>query len=264
MTKNSLASAILAIGCLMSVDRSGAMDATGSAARLAAAGGLAGELIELKAGNRGFVALYSAQELALPGRGAAVLLHDQGTHLNSHEVIRPLRLGLSAAGWDSLALALPTGYAGATRTQWLGRDNAMTARLQAGIDWLATRELSNFVIVALGDSAPVALRFAKDQQPAGLRALVIISSALYNDGPIDELASLGELQLPVLDIYAERDAPHITSNAALRRRAAAANPKYRQATIADAVAGYAGLEDNLLHRIRAWLATQAGDRPDKQ
>ncbi len=263
MTKISLASLILCIGCLVTARQSGAIDASQAAARLATAGGLTGELIELQASERGFVALYLSHEPALPGRGAALLLHDQGTNLNSREVIRPLRLGLSAAGWDTLALELPAAYSGETRSRWLARGDMLTARLQAGLDWLAQRELTNYSIIALGDSASIALRFAKDRQPPGLLALVMVSSALQDDAANDDLTSLGELQLPVLDIYAERDSAHITRNAALRRRAAAANLKYRQASLPGAKAGFPGMQDYLLHSIGAWLAAQAIDRPDE-
>ncbi len=72
---------------------------------------LDGEVIELTAGGTPFVAIHRPQTRDT-ATGSVVLLHGRGTNANSYRVVRPLRIGLSEHGWNTLSLHLPMVYGG--------------------------------------------------------------------------------------------------------------------------------------------------------
>ena len=197
--------------------------------------------------------------------GGIILLHDQGTSANSLELIRPLRLGLSQAGWDTLSLQLPSAPRDQIVASSQSRRTIILGRLQAGLAWLKARKSLNQAIIAQGDSGEPALKFASEKPPRELRALVLVSSRIEPakaDGVTDALVGI---RLPVLDIYAERDHATVLDAAQARRHAAAGrkDKQYSQAEVPGAVPGFFGLEDSLLSRVRGWLAVNAkGDATD--
>ena len=222
------------------------------------------EIVELDADGGGFIAFFQASRRDR-SHGGIILLHDQGTSANSLELIRPLRLGLSQAGWDTLSLQLPSAPRDRVPAASQSRRTVILARLQAGMAWLIARKSLNQAIVAQGDSGGPALQFASEKPPRELRALVLLSSPIEPaeaDGAADALV---RIRLPVLDIYAERDHDAVLDAAQARRNAAAGreDKQYRQAEVPGAVPGFFGLEDSLLSRVRGWLAVNAkGDAID--
>ena len=218
---------------------------------------LDGEVVELAAGETPFVAIHRAQTRDTT-TGSVVLLHGRGTNANSHGVIRPLRIGLSEHGWDTLSVQLPQVRAGARGGAWLDNADAIEARLQAALDWLTQRERLNQVIVALGGSAPVALRFVAGRDPKSVRALVLVSvnSEFSADTDRQALADLGR---PLLDVFAERDTIPVTDGAPARLRVAreAGAKGYTQRQIAGATLDFPGQEAQLLAVIRSWLNANA-------
>ncbi len=195
------------------------------------------------------------------GGARSLLLHDPAHNADSHAVIRPLRLGLAEAGWDTLSLQLPTPYPGETHQAWLARSPSIAARIRAGLDWLKQQGQLNQVLLAEGGSSAALLQFASQGTPAELQALVLISPPLEQGSA--GLSALGEVKLPLLDVYAERDLAVVRDGADLRRRAAQGSPdtRYRQRMVAGAVADYPGLQDALLATVRSWLAATAEGRP---
>lgn len=234
------------------------------ASGLLPSGDIGGEIVELETDGGGFIAIFQKSQRD-PSHGGIILLHDQGTSANSLEVIRPLRLGLSQVGWDTLSLQLPSGPRDRVGAASQSRRTVIAGRLQAGLAWLKTRKSLNQAIVAQGDSAGPTLQFAAESPPRELRALVLVSS-LIEPAAADGLAdTLIRIRLPVLDIYAERDHGAVLDAAQVRRDAAARreDKKYSQVDIPGSVPGFFGLEESLLSRIRGWLAVNAkGDAID--
>ena len=131
---------------------------------------LDGELVTLPGAGRSFVAIHRPQTRGQP-IGAIVLLHGRGTNADSHEVIRPLRIGLSEAGWETLSLQLPVTFPGARPDAWLDNADQIVAALQSALDWLKQRDQRNQAVLAVGDSGLIALRHAAATVPRELQAL---------------------------------------------------------------------------------------------
>lgn len=208
--------------------------------------------VELPTPHGSVVALHRARQRG-DGRGGVVLLHDLGAGPDSLTVMRPLREGLAEAGWDTLSLPLPQVAAHRGRAAWQADAERIEARLAAGLGWFDGRGLPNQVIVAHGASAAQAVAFAAAQTAPGLRAVVLISATWR---PADAET---RLRVPLLDIYAERDAAAVIDAAAARRSAAMAerNSDYRQVVVPGALPGFHATEGNLLARVRAWLSAYA-------
>jgi pimeloyl-ACP methyl ester carboxylesterase len=188
-----------------------------------------------------------------------VLLHDARGSADSREVIRPLRLGLAAAGWDTLSLQLPLAGRDEGNAARTARQAAIAQRLTAGLAWLKDRQLDQAVVVAQGDSAAAALRLATQTPPAAFGALVLVSSPMTGETADEQAARVA---MPLLDVLAQRDVAAVLEGAAARDAAARAADKsdYRQVAVADGVAGFAGSEEVLVSTVRAWLAANT-DRP---
>lgn len=222
----------------------------------AAPSDLEDEFIRLETGDGAFEAIFRARQQGDP-RGGLILLHDENGNADSLEVIRPLRLALSDAGWDTLSLQLSGHYRDTDRAHWLARGPQIVARLTSGIDWLKGRGIDRLVILAQGASGTVALQWVAAQKTApDVRALVLVSTPWTTVDEIDGMVALRQAKLPILDIYAQRDIAAVVDTAAARRLAAqeAGNTGFRQRFVAGATPGFRGLETGLLADMRAWLA----------
>ena len=172
---------------------------------------LDGEVVELAAGETSFVAIHRPQTRDT-ATGSVVLLHGRGTNANSHRVIRPLRIGLSEHGWNTLSLQLPLVQAGAAESAWLDNVDVIKARLQSALDWLTQRNQRNQVVIGVGDSALLALRLVATQRPQSVRALVLLSVPADFSADTDRQA-LTDLERPLLDVFAERDTVPVAQGA---------------------------------------------------
>lgn len=212
------------------------------------------EIVELQAAQTTFRAIHRPRQGG-KARGSIVLLHDGMTNADSLEVIRPLRLAMADAGWDTLSLQLPGGYRDEPPGAWLARREAIDARLQAGLDWLQSRAQTARVVIGLGESGSVAVRRAA-RQSTQIQALVVISYPIDSAAEKDDLEALRRLAMPTLDLYAERDTAAVQASAAMRRQVALDGQltAYRQAVVAGATPGFGGLEEPLVSDVRAWLA----------
>ena len=215
-----------------------------------------GEFIRFETGDGAFDAIFRARQHGDP-RGGLILLHDQNGNADSLDVIRPLRLALSNAGWDTLSLQLSGTYRDTDRAHWLARGPQIVARLTSGIDWLKGRGIDGLVILAQGASGNIVLQWVAARKTGpDVHALVLVSTPWTTADETDEMTALRQLKLPILDIYAQRDIAAVVDTAAARRLAAqeAGNTGFRQRFVPGATPGFRGLETGLLADIRAWLA----------
>lgn len=220
-----------------------------------------GTVVRLSAGQASAVALHRAGQLAR-SRGAAIILHPPGGNADDPTRVRPLRLGLSDAGWDTLAVQLPARLVSESPLQWLARNEQLIPLLIAASQWLEQRGQSNQVLLGIGSSGLAALSFVAGPNAARIQALVLISTVIERDSEAGN--QLLTLQKPLLDVAAERDRADVLRSAAVKRQLAGHNAAFSQRRIADAGPGFAGMELELVSTVRAWLATHADDRRLRQ
>ncbi len=214
-----------------------------------------GEILKLGAAPAQFIALFqpAAGAAAL---GAVLILHDLGRHPDWPAVIRPLRLGLPPGGFATLAIQLPVLPAAAPRAGYGALVAEAVTRVRAGLADLQARAPGPVAIVGHGLGALAALRcVAQDGCGAAALALIGLPAGDELAPPADPLADLGQAALPVLDLYASRDAPDVLRLAAQRARIGRkASGAWRQVALDAADHDHGGGDEALVRYVRGWLA----------
>ena len=220
------------------------------------------ETVELEAEGWRFLALWR-RSAAADRFGAAVVLHGRGAHADSPFVVRPLALGLPEAGWDTLSLQLPVAGDTASPEAWEALIPEAAPRIRSALAWFAQQGIGSVVLIGHDLGALAAVDFlAQATPPAAVRAVVLISAAAPNGGGSARLTeTLRAVELPVFDVYGQRDLPWIQESARQRRLAArdAGNDAYTQVELPGADHQYTGVEDLLVSRVRGWMRRYAAE-----
>jgi pimeloyl-ACP methyl ester carboxylesterase len=219
-----------------------------------------GEAVTLKTGELEFLALHSAARTAQT-LGAVILLHDRGANPDWREVIHPLRTRLPDHGWETLSIQLPLTAADAAPESYEKLIPEAFPRLAFAVDFLSQRSILNIVLVGHGLGGRTALQWLAQEIPDPVQACVAIGlAAERKETEPGTLNALSRIQLPVLDLYGSRDLGTVLHTTAQRAAAArkAENTRYRQLVIEGADHFFTGQQDQLVSRVRAWLAREAG------
>ena len=213
-----------------------------------------GEVVDLQVGERPIRALHREPQIPQV-RGAVLMLHPPGGSADGTVITRPLRLGLSDGGWETLTVQLPKRFPSESAQQWLNRHALLADTIASASAWLSARGQPKPVIIGIGASGSAALAFAASASPDALQALVLISTPVAAGSVA--LQQLSELTLPVLSVVAERDRRAVLDGAALTRAATIDNNAFEQRVILGADDRYAGTDAAVVAAIRAWLAANA-------
>lgn len=223
-----------------------------------------GRSLRLEGGGGGFFAIHSERQRGRP-RGGVILLHGRDMHPDWPGVIHTLRTGLPEHGWETLALQLPLASPGAG-----GREDSLllaqaAPRIAAAVAFLRSRGLESVVLVGHDLGALMAVAFLRTAGQSDVDALVLVGLPAASGAVEDEpaLSGLGEIRIPLLDLYGSRDAAATTGAPQARADAAvrAGNQSYRQDRIMGADYLFTGMEQSLLARVRSWLTRYAGSPP---
>jgi pimeloyl-ACP methyl ester carboxylesterase len=118
------------------------------------------------------------------------------------------------------------------------------------------------VVLGHGLGALMAVEWlAKDRPPKVVKALVTVGlSADLKGSGSGALGALAGIHLPVLDIFGSDDLPAVRGTARARLAAArrAGNHKYRQVQVEGADHFFHDQDDELVGRVRAWIARVTG------
>jgi len=218
-----------------------------------------GDPMYLKDGEHEFLSIYMRSDSA-ELNGAALVLHGRGANPDWIDVVQPLRVGLTEHAWDTLSIQLPVAREGASDKEWLALVDEAAPRIDAALAFLEERGILNVAVVAHSFGARMAAAYLATRQPPQVRAFVAIGMsadpAQRNSG---NLGALRKLQLPVYDLYGERDLPTVLDSARERKLAAqdAGNNDYRQNQVAGADHFFSGQNEVLLSTVRAWLNKHA-------
>ncbi len=222
---------------------------------------LVGEAHWLSASNVRFLTLLTKSD-ADRRLGRAILLHDAGDNADGAYVIGPLRRYLTDRGWDTLSLQLPRPTELLTKS---GRDELTSLaveRLRAAVKFFNTQGSGPLVLVGHGLGAQMALTYTTAGPREDIRALVAIGLAAAEGNETDPvIQGIAGLQLPMLDLYGDRDRSEVLATAQARHAAAKRNQRkdYRQDRVMGADHHFSGLQESLQRRVASWLRRVAGD-----
>lgn len=217
---------------------------------------LIGEALWLQAGEGGqFLALFVDAEKTA-NEQVAIILHDADSHPDQQPLIRELRTVLPRHRWASLAIQLPLREAGAALEDYYSLVGEADARIQAAIDQAIKIGAKQIVIVGYGIGALMAAA-RLSQNPANVVAFAAISLPVPDSSQagVQTLSLVKNINLPLLDVYAEADWPDVTETAVKRRIACKENPVYRQIRIDGDDHAFRQNYPLLVKRVYSWLAT---------
>jgi dienelactone hydrolase len=219
-----------------------------------------GNPVWLEAESIRFLGIHR-QTTAAKRMGGVILLHDNSTHADWHEVINPLRRHLTERGWDTLSIQIPITDAPSDPATIRALLALSLPRIQAAADFHTDRQVDALVLIGHGMGARMAMNFIS--QPANkIGATVVIGLPMNVDDDQDPVfLAIKEGNIPILDLYGSRDHASVVDSAPLRRTTAVRNGhnRYRLEEVAGADHFFSGLQEELNNRVAAWLRQALGE-----
>jgi dienelactone hydrolase len=197
--------------------------------------------LEIKPGRK-FLAIYAANAKATAG---VIVVHGVGVHpdwgLNN-----PLRSQLAEQGYATLSVQMPVLAAEIRGEQYPPLFPEAGERLRAAVAYLRGRGLEKVAIVSHSMGARMANYFLNHAGDARVDAWVAI-------GILGEFTEPATFKAPVLDLYGENDFPIVLEGAAKRAAAIRTIRGSGQVQVAGADHFFAGMENELVRRVRQFL-----------
>jgi len=214
-----------------------------------------GEAIELDDGRHPFLAIET--ESADPSPRAAVIMHGTGVHPDWPTVVLPLRIGLPESGWHTLSIQMPVLANEAEHADYAAIYDWVPGRIDAAVRYLRQNGFETIVLIAHSQGATMAVHYLSGPHAAVEGLVAIGMSGGIAGGPMDSLAQLPRVGLPVLDLYGTQDLPEVLASAGQRaERGAKTGAVYRQVVVEGADHFFDGEEAELLDAVNAWLDGQ--------
>jgi pimeloyl-ACP methyl ester carboxylesterase len=176
--------------------------------------------------------LPAEQMKAGPARGAALVIHGRGWAPNV-ELYGALRTEIAARGWSTLAIQMPvldgTGKVG----DYVFLYPDAIERIRLAVDWLTARGFTHVAIVSHSLGATMANQYLIRTSDGKVGAWAFL-------GILNGLEDMFRLQIPVLDLYADRDWEVIRYGADERRKQILRIPRSAQIEMKDSDHFYEG------------------------
>lgn len=214
---------------------------------------LDGEAVTLNDGRAEFLAIETASANE-DARKAVIVMHGTGVHPNWPTVVLPLRVGLTESGWHTLSIQMPVLANEAEHAEYAKIYDWVPGRLDAAIDYLRGKGFETVVLVAHSQgSGMTAYYLAGRHRPIDGFVAVGMSGGIPG-GPMDNLAHLSAVTVPMLDLYGSEDLPEVIESAEARAaQAGKAGGDYTQQRVAGADHFFDGEEAELLEAVNTWL-----------
>lgn len=214
-----------------------------------------GEAVKLSDGKEDFLALdMPAEEKSDIG---VLVMHGIGIHPDWPQVVSPLRVGLSEAGWHTLSLQMPILGNEAKGEDYAPLMDEVGPRIKAGIEHLQKAGVKKVVLVSHSLGAQMTSYYLanrkiddKDQKTIPVIAYVGIGMSSRNS----EL--LKKITVPVYDIYGSDDLGGVVKSAADRAKASAENKNYKQEKVEGANHFFEGMDDALIEMVTKYIKAQ--------
>ncbi len=197
--------------------------------------------LTLKSGRK-FLAIYASNAGAIAG---VIVVHGVGVHPDWGPV-NPMRSQLSEQGYATLSVQMPVLAAEARGDQYAPLFPEAAERLAVAVEFLRGKGLKKIAIVSHSFGSRMTNYFLNHAGGARIDAWVAI-------GLPGEFTDPATFKAPVLDLYGEKDLPAVLDHAAQRAAAIRGIRGSGQLQVAGADHYFAGMENELVHRVRQFL-----------
>ncbi len=214
-----------------------------------------GEPMMLEGDGHEFLAIHMPSEVEKV-KGAALFLHGRGLHPNWGTIVQPLRTALPQQGWDTLSIQLPVLEKEAKYFDYVPLFPESYPRIEAAIAYLKEQGFERIVLIAHSCGAHMAMSWIDEKGDSAIAAYIGIGmGATDYKQPMITTFPLGQMKVPVLDIYGSKDYPAVVRMAPERRAMMeqGGNPQSAQRKIDGAEHYFNGYNSTLIEVITDWL-----------
>jgi pimeloyl-ACP methyl ester carboxylesterase len=184
---------------------------------------------------------------------AVLLLHGAGVHPNWPDVIYPLRIGLLENDMTSLSIQMPILANDADPGLYRPLFAEVPQRIDAALKFLDESGYRNITLVAHSMGAAMAVYYLSQTPTRQVESLIIIGMSSGLD-EVENITRMGQLELPLLDLYGEVDLQAVVASAPERAATGkAASSDYRQQRVSGANHFFQGHESELVQLVIEWL-----------
>ncbi|MGD8926720.1 MAG: DUF3530 family protein [Thioalkalispiraceae bacterium] len=218
---------------------------------------LVGEPVKLKANGVEFLGLYAEND-SDKDLGGVIILHGMGVHPAWPDIIDPLRMALPEHGWHTLSLQMPILPNEVTEEKaYAPLFDEVPGRIQAGVDFLKAKGVTNIVIVGHSIGNVMAVYYMVKNPDPAVKAIAMVAAGpgYAKDPRTDILGNFSKIDVPVLDIYGSEDEQRISDNVKKRTQIARKQgyKNYTPVRVEGANHFFTNMQDVLIQRVSGWL-----------
>lgn len=214
-----------------------------------------GDAVYLTSGDHEFLNIYMEAD-AKQTAGAVIILHGRGFHPDWEDVVRPLRVGLTESGWNTLSMQMPVLEKSAKYYDYVPLFKEAFPRIEAGISYLKQQGNQKIILIAHSCSVHMVMAWIDAGLFRNVDAFVGIGmGATDYKQPMAKPFPLHKISVPVLDVYGADEYPAVLRGADGRRKSIekAGNEKSKQQVVPNANHYFTDQGDALLQVVSHWL-----------
>ena len=212
-----------------------------------------GEAEWLDVGKHKVLAIYT-ESVADVTRGGVIVIHGSGVHPNWEDVIHPLRTQLPESGWATLSIQMPVLHNEAEYHEYAPLFDEVAPRIDAAIKNLQAKGIKKISIVAHSLGSAMSAYYLSNNKSHVIQSFVAIGMpGPRDDKRMDTVLALQNINVPVLDLYGEKDLDYVLSSSQMRKKAGSQNKKYSQQVVTDADHFFVDKNIELLSSVNKWL-----------
>ncbi len=171
-----------------------------------------GDPLFLSADGHQFLSIY--MEASEPSTRAVLLIHGRGYHPDWENVTRPLRVGLTEHGWNTLSIQMPVLEKDAKFYDYIPVFPEGLPRIDAALAYLKEQGNEDVVMLAHSCGVHMAMAWVRANGSDAIDGFVGIGmGATDYKQPMPQPFPFERLQVPVLDLYGALDYPAVLHGA---------------------------------------------------
>ena len=209
-----------------------------------------GEAVDLVVEGQEVFAIYMEAEDG--SDKGMIVVHGTGIHPNWQQVVQPIRVEMTAHGWNTLSIQMPILHNEAQYEEYVALYPEVLPRLRAAEAFLKDRGIQTLLIAAHSQGATMSSYYLS-RHPSDVKGLIAIGmGATQKDSYVNSAQSLKKITIPVLDLYGDEDLPGVLDTVDARTESSTHNAQYSQQMIKGANHFFDGMDDELVSAVAGW------------
>ena len=209
-----------------------------------------GEAVDIRVDGYDVFAIYTEAEDG--SDKGMIVVHGTGIHPNWQQVVQPIRIEMSAHGWNTLSIQMPILHNEAEYEEYVPLYPEVPPRLRAAEAFLKDRGMKTLLIVAHSQGATMSSYYLS-RHPSDVKGLIAIGmGATQKDRHVNSAESLKNIAIPVLDLFGDDDLPGVLETADRRKNSSVHNAYYSQQMIEGANYFFDGMDHDLITAVADW------------